>query len=79
VGAPPFPRRAEGVRYCLEDTSTVLQNVIVPEAKNAPTVSAQDAVPYFVIAIALMLATIGFDNEPSLHASKIDDIGRDRV
>jgi hypothetical protein len=71
--------RTERYGNRLQNTLTVLQNVIVPEAKNAPSALVQSFVPHNVVARAPVLSAVGFDHEARLDTSEIDDVGRDRM
>jgi hypothetical protein len=68
----------ESFGYDLQHASGVQQNVIVPEAKNAPALSNQISVALCIALRMSVLAAIGFDNEPSFNGSEIDYIGWDR-
>jgi len=71
--------RTERSGDCLQDTSAVLENVVVPEPNDPPTGSAQRFIPSIMIARAAMLSTIRFDDEARFHTSKVYHVGRDRM
>ena len=61
-----------------DDHGAHWQDVVVPEAENAPALAAQRCISAVVFTGLGMLTAIAFDDELSLQARKIDDIGRDR-
>jgi len=63
----------------LQNTVAVLENVDVPEPKSTPTALEQRFIPSIMIATAVMLSTVGFDDEVGFHTSKVYHIGRDRM
>lgn len=74
-------RHGRTERCCddLQDTFPVLDNVIVPKAKNSPASFPQSSVPHIVIANTAVLAAIGLYDEPCLYAGKVDNVRRYRV
>jgi len=63
----------------LQNTGAVLNDLVVPEAEDAPALSAQCLVSGIVIFSAPVLSAVGFDDEVSLNTGEIHDIRRDRV
>ena len=57
-----------------ENTASVLQHVIVPEAKNRKALRPQESVAPLVVFTFRVLRSVGFDDEPALEADKVDDV-----
>ena len=62
----------------MENTIQILNNIIVPEADNTITESAQLAVALPVFGAFRVLAAVEFDNQTPLAANKIDVVSIDR-
>jgi hypothetical protein len=62
------------VAYRLTDTIQILQNIVVPQPKDRPTLFAKESVAAPVRFGFRMLAAIGFDDETLRDASKIGDV-----
>jgi hypothetical protein len=62
----------------LQYAGAVGENLVVPEAENAPALRSQRGVSAVVVAGAGMLAAIGFDDQASFKADEIDNIRGDR-
>src|SRR5215472_7084020 len=85
---PPSPRlRGEGwgegllcefAKEHAENTVQILNNIIVPDAHNTITESAQLAVALPVFGSFRVLAAVEFDNQAPLAANKIDVVSIDR-
>ena len=71
--------RTRSKRGCddLQDPCSVLHDIVVPETKYSPPVLAQRPVPHFVIAGALVLSSVGLDDETGLYTGKVDNMGWD--
>jgi hypothetical protein len=72
-----------GVRSeCLGDgpqhACAVQQNVVIPEAKNTPTVGIEPSIAGQIRLCGSMLTAIGLDNQSCFDTRKIDNIRRDR-
>ena len=63
----------------LQHPRAVLQNIIVPEAKDAPATTLQQFIARMVNISGSVLSAIGFDHKVKLDTCEIDNIGRDRV
>ena len=70
--------RAERFGDSLQHAGTVSENLVVPETENAPALRPQIRVSAIVIARAVMLTPISFNDQPRFKAREIGDIGRYR-
>jgi hypothetical protein len=68
----------EGLDDDPEYAVLVLQNVVVPEAKNAPAFTDQQRIPQIMLAWRCVLAAVGFDDQPGFDAGEINKIRRYR-
>lgn len=64
---------------CLHDAFWASQDIIVPEAQNAPSPAAQIGVARPIPAGFCVLAPIRLDDKTSFDTDEIDNIRRDRV
>ena len=62
-----------------EHPIAILQDIMVPEAEDSPSVAAKHSIARVVLAVAAVLSAIGLDDEAPLNASKIDYVRRDRM
>ena len=70
--------RAERFGDSLQHAGTVSENLVVPKTENAPALCSQIRVSAIVIARAVMLTSISFNDQPRFKAREIGDIGRYR-
>ena len=64
----------DGVRHRLQPG----QDLVVPESQDAKSLGLQQRGPLTVFApTLLMLASINFDDKPSLHADEINNVAAD--
>src|SRR5690348_6894951 len=71
-------RRSQGLGNRLQHARSVPENVVVPEAEDAPTLPVQPVVALIMIARTRVLSAIGFDNQSRVNTGEIHDVGRDR-
>lgn len=58
----------------LQDAFGVLQDFVIPEAQNAPTLLQQKGVTYDVSPTVGMLAAIAFDREPLFKTGEVENV-----
>jgi hypothetical protein len=62
---------------CLQDTFAILQHLVVPEPKDFPALAFQIGVPSLVARAFSVLRTVGFDDQLSANAKKVDNVRSD--
>ena len=60
---------------CLQDAFAILQHLVVPEAKHCPPSARQIGIADIVANAFCVLRTVGFDDQLSPNAEKVDDVG----
>ena len=63
---------------CLQNPFAILQHLVVPEAKHFPALVRQISVTDIVANAFGVLRTVGFHNQLSANAKKVDNVGADR-
>ena len=63
---------------CLQNPFAILQHLVVPEAKHLPALARQISVTDIVAKAFGVLRTVGFDDQLSANAKKVDNVGSDR-
>jgi hypothetical protein len=63
---------------CFQNTLAILQHLVVPEAKDFPALVREISVADSVARTFCVLRTVGFDNQLSPNAKKVDNVGADR-
>jgi hypothetical protein len=63
---------------CLQDTFAILNHLVVPEAKHLPPLAHQISVTDRVTMAFCVLRAVSLDNQLSLNAEKVDDVGSKR-
>lgn len=69
----------QGIRNGFQNAGRICENVVVPEAQNAVPLLSKESIPHGVTRVRSVLPAIDLDNEASLPADEIDDIGADRL
>jgi hypothetical protein len=62
----------------LQDTFAILDHLVVPESKHLPPLARQISVTDMVTKAFSVLRPVGFDNQLSANAKKVDNVGADR-
>ena len=62
---------------CLQDTFAILQHLVVPEAKHLPALAFQIGVSGLVAKAFGVLRSVGFDDQLSANAKKVDNVRSD--
>ena len=62
----------------LQNAFAILQHLVVPEAKHVPPLVRQISVTDIVAKAFGVLRTVGFDDQLSANAKKVDNVGADR-
>ncbi len=62
-----------------DDAFGVLEDVVVPEAGDAPALGFQPGGSVFVCGWVCVLAAVGFDDQFGLDAGEVGDVGADWV
>src|SRR4029077_7428882 len=62
---------------CLQNPFAILQHLVVPEPKNFPALAFQIGVTDIVARAFGVLRAVGFDNQLSADAKKVDNVGAD--
>jgi hypothetical protein len=62
----------------LQNPFAILQHLVVPEAKHLPALVRQISVTEIVANASGVLRTVGFDNQLSANAKKVDNVQSDR-
>jgi hypothetical protein len=62
----------------LQDTFAILDNLIIPEAKDFPTLALEIGVSGLVARAFGVLEAVGFDDQLGANAKKVDNIRSDR-
>jgi hypothetical protein len=62
---------------CLKHAFAILDHLVVPEAKHLPPLARQISVTDNVTKVFCVLRAVGFDNELSPNAKKVDNVGAD--
>jgi hypothetical protein len=63
---------------CLQNPFAILRHLVVPEPKHLPALVRQISVTDIVTKAFCVLRTVGFDNQLSANAKKVDNVGADR-
>jgi hypothetical protein len=63
---------------CLKHTVSILDHLVVPEAKHLPALARQISVTDIVTKAFCVLRAVGLDDQRSPNAKKIDDVGSER-
>jgi|ERR1700735_862750 hypothetical protein len=62
---------------CLQNPFAILQHLVVPEAKHFPALVRQITVTDIVTNAFGVLGPVGFDDQLSANAKKVDNVGAD--
>ena len=62
---------------CLQNPFAILQHLVVPEAKHLPPLARQISVTDIVTKAFRVLRAVGFDDQLSANAKKVDNVGAD--
>ena len=62
----------------LQNPFAILQHLVVPEAKHLPALVRQISITEIVANAFGVLRTVGFHNQLSANAKKVDNVGADR-
>jgi hypothetical protein len=68
--------RAEALANGSQHAGWICQDIVVPEAQDAPTLSLQPRVSSCIGSRKSVLPAIGLDNEPGFNAREVDNVGR---
>src|ERR1700722_15060148 len=63
---------------CLQNPFAILDHLVVPEAKHLPPLARQISVTDIVTKAFCVLRAVGFDDQLSANAKKVDNVGADR-
>jgi hypothetical protein len=63
---------------CLQNPFAILQHLVVPEAKHLPPLAFQIGVSGLIARAFRVLRSVGFDDQLSANAKKVDNVGADR-
>jgi hypothetical protein len=63
---------------CLQDTLAIQDDLVVPETKHLPPLARQISVTNIVARAFRVLRSVGFDDQLSANAKKVDNVRADR-
>ena len=71
-------RGLQGIQDARQHALFIVENVVVPESKDAERLRAQISITASVAGTFGMMTPVSFDDEPVLQAHKIDNVMVDR-
>ena len=73
--------RQSAIKFCedgLADGSTMLEDVVAPDAQDGKTLSPHEFVAATIIRAVSMLGTVEFDDQASFATGKVREVWADR-
>src|SRR6266571_5241474 len=71
-------RGLQSIQDARQYTLFIVENVVVPEAKDAEAMSLQIGVTLRIVFALAVLPAISLDDQPTSRASEVDDVTVDR-